>query len=1001
VSAAAKRTADKRQSHRLPGGLIDRSQLLRARFDGKDVSGFAGDTLASALLANGIRLVGRSFKYHRPRGIMTAGPEEPNALVELRTGARREPNTRATTIELCEGLEAFSQNRWPSLRFDVLSLNSLLAPLFTAGFYYKTFMWPASFWERVYEPLIRRAAGLGRAAGESDPDPYEQAFAFCDVLIIGSGPAGLAAARTAARSGARVILCEQDFAFGGRLLADDREIGRTPGHIWAQGVIAELRDTADVRLMPRTCVFGIYDGGTYGAVERVSDHFPEPPPYQPRQRLWRIVAKRAVLAGGAIERPIVFAGNDRPGTMMASAVRSYVNRFAVTPGQRVALFTNNDDGWRTAQALTARGVELATIIDTRLDLPAHLSAAYAGTHVIKGGQVTAASGTRELRAITVTTREGSETIAADALAMSGGWNPDVSLTCHHGARPMWNEEIAAFVPKIVPPGLTVAGSANGQMLLSACLLEGSEAGRVAAADVGFNAAASPALPVDDESCNITPMWHVSGWHMNGGKAFVDFQNDVTATDIALAAREGFRSVEHLKRYTTLGMATDQGKTSNVNGLAIMAALTGESIPATGTTSYRPPHSPVAIGAIAGRHRGAEFRPFRLTPSHQWAQERSAVFVETGPWLRAQYFPQGGETGWFETVQREVRTVRSAVGFCDVSTLGKIEVHGPDAGIFLDRLYVNTFSSLPVSRARYGVMLREDGIAFDDGTTSRFAEDRYFMTTTTANAGRVFQHMQFCHQVLWPELDVQFISATDEWAQYSVAGPRSRETLQKLIDPPFSIANADFPYMAVAECTVCGGTPARLYRLSFSGELAYEIGVPTRYGDALARTLAQAGEEFGIAPYGTEALGVMRIEKGHVAGNEIDGRTTADDLGLGRMISAKKDFIGRVMSTRPGLCDGQRPKLVGLRARDPAQRLHSGAHLLPIGSPLTADHDEGVITSVAFSPSLNHWIGLALLARGPQQLGQAVMMVDFMRNAFHEVEVCSPVFVDPKGERLRV
>jgi heterotetrameric sarcosine oxidase alpha subunit len=1001
MSVTPKPVADKRQPHRLPGGLIDRSQPLRARFDGKEIHGFSGDTLASALLANGVRLVGRSFKYHRPRGILTAGPEEPNALVELRTGARREPNSRATTTELFDGLEAASQNRWPSLRFDLLSLNSLLAPFLPAGFYYKTFMWPAAFWERVYEPLIRRAAGLGRAAGESDPDHYEQAFAFCDVLIIGSGPAGLAAAQTAARSGARVILCEQDFAFGGRLLADGREIGGVAGHLWAQNVIDELRGLPNVRFMSRTGVFGVYDGGTYGALERVGDHLPEPPPYQPRQRLWRIVAKRAVLAGGAIERPIVFAGNDRPGVMMASAVRGYVERFAVTPGRRVALFTNNDDGWRTASALAARGVELAAVIDTRTELPAHLPAACPTTRIFTGGQVTATNGARLLRGITVTTRDSSDTIAADTLAMSGGWNPDVSLTCHHGARPVWNEEIAAFVPKNSPPELAVAGAANGAMLLRACLADGSEAGRAAAQDCGFKIAASSPPPVDGETCAITPMWHVSGWHMNGGKAFVDFQNDVTAADIALAAREGFRSVEHLKRYTTLGMATDQGKMSNVNGLAIMAVLTGETIPSTGTTSYRPPHTPVAIGALAGHHRGSEFRPIRLTPSHRWAQEQNAVFVEAGPWLRAQYFPRPSEASWFETVRREVQTVRSGIGFSDVSTLGKIDVHGPDAGIFLDRLYINTFANLPVGSARYGVMLREDGIVFDDGTTSRLADDRYFMTTTTANAGRVFQHMQFCHQVLWPELDVQFVSATDEWAQYSVAGPRSRETLQKLIDPPFSIANADFPYMGVAECTVCGGTPARLYRLSFSGELAFEIGVPTRYGDSLARALMQAGEPFGITPYGTEALGVMRIEKGHVAGNEIDGRTTADDLGLGRMMSTKKDFIGKVMTGRPGLHDAERPKLVGLRTRNPAQQFYAGAHLLSMGAAYTAENDQGVITSVAFSPSLNHWVGLALLVRGPQRLGEPVMMVDFMRNAFTEVEVCPPVFVDPKGERLRV
>ena len=470
--------------------------------------------------------------------------------------------------------------------------------------------------------------------------------------------------------------------------------------------------------------------------------------------------------------------------------------------------------------------------------------------------------------------------------------------------------------------------------------------------------------------------------------------------MALSEREGFRSVEHLKRYTTLGMATDQGKLSNVNGLAIMAALTGQTIPAVGTTRYRPPQVPVAIGAFAGHHRGEQFRPTRLTPWHQWAAEQKAVFVETGAWRRAQYFPRGGEADWLAAVKREVSTVRSTVGFCDVSTLGKIDVHGPDAGVFLDRLYINTFSNLPVGRARYGVMLREDGLVLDDGTTSRLAQDRYFMTTTTANAVRVFQHMQFCHQVLWRELDVQFVSATDEWAQYSVAGPKARETLAKIVDAPFSIANADFPYMAAGELEVCGGNPARLYRLSFSGELAYEIGVPARYGDALARALMQAGEAFGIAPYGTEALGVMRIEKGHVSGNEIDGRTTADDLGLGRMMSAKKDFIGKVMATRPALLDPKRPKLVGLRPRDPQQRLYAGAHLLPIGAALVAENDQGVITSVAYSPSLNHWIGLGLLVGGMERTGQTVMMVDFMRNTFIEAEVCAPAFVDPKGERLR-
>jgi sarcosine oxidase subunit alpha len=995
MSAVASSSADAAQPHRLGGGLIDRSRRMRARFDGREVNGFAGDTLASALLANGVRLVGRSFKYHRPRGIVTAGPEEPNALVELRSGARREPNTRATTIEMFDGLEAASQNRWPSLRFDLLSLNSVLAPFFPAGFYYKTFMWPPSFWERVYEPLIRSAAGLGRAATEPDPDPYEQAYAFCDILIIGSGAAGLAAAQSAARSGARVIVCEQDFAVGGRLLADGREIDGAPGNVWAGAIADELRAQSNVRLMLRTCVFGVYDGNTFGALERVADHMPVPPPYQPRQRFWRIVSKRAILAAGAIERPMVFPGNDRPGVMMASAVRSYLNRFAVRPGQRVALFTNNDDGWQTAKALRKNGIEIAALIDSRADVTDRLKAQCPDLSIITDARVTATKASPLLREITVATRRGTERIAADTLAMSGGWNPDIGLGCHHGSRPVWNEELTAFLPGPTPPGLATVGAASGRLRLHDCLIEGAEAGRAAAVDAGFTVGPPELRRVDDETRATSAFWHVGG-----SKAFVDFQNDVTADDVALSEREGFRSVEHLKRYTTLGMATDQGKLSNVNGLAIMATLTGRPIPAVGTTRYRPPQVPVAIGAFAGHHRGKHYRPTRLTPSHQWAIEQKAIFVEAGAWLRAQYFPRPGESDWFDTVKREVSTVRSAVGFCDVSTLGKIEVHGPDAGVFLDRLYVNTFSNLPVGRARYGVMLREDGLALDDGTTSRLAEDRYFMTTTTANAGRVFQHMQFCHQVLWPKLDVQFVSATDEWAQYAVAGPQARQTLAKVVDAPFSIANADFPYMAVAELEVCGGIPARLYRLSFSGELAYEIGAPARYGDALAGALMQAGGAFGIAPYGTEALSVMRIEKGHVSGNEIDGRTTADDLGLGRLMSGKKDFIGRVMAARAALLDPRRPKLVGLRPRDPRQRLFAGAHLLPGGAVLTADNDQGVVTSVAYSPGLDHWIGLGLLAGGRERMGQTLMMVDFMRDAFIEVEVCTPVFVDPKGERLR-
>ena len=985
------------QEYRLAsGGLIDRSQTLHGQLDGRAVAGFAGDTLASALLADGTRLIGRSFKYHRPRGIVTSGSEEPNALVELRRGARREPNSKATTIELYDGLEASTQNRWPSLRFDLLALNSWLSPFLGAGFYYKTFMWPASFWERVYEPFIRGAAGLGRAAGEVDPDHYEQAYAFCDILVIGAGPSGLAAALSAGRSGARVILCDEDFRLGGRLLGDRREIGGKAGYAWAEQAIAELSSMPDVRLMNRTTVFGMYDAGTYGAVERVADHVAIPLAHQPRQRLWRITAKRVVLAAGATERSIVFGGNDRPGTMLAGAIRTYANRFAVAAGRRITIFTNNDEGWRSAFDLRAFGIEVAAIVDSRNAPSSELARTAGAIRVLAGSVVVATKGRHALRSIRVRTPNGMETIETDALGMSGGWNPNLQLSGHHGGRPVWDGSLAAFVPGPLPQGMTVAGAANGTMSLGRCLHEGGHAGQHAAEAAGFSAKPMDVLRADDETFAITPLWHVAS---SKQKAFVDFQNDVTVDDIALSEREGFRSVEHLKRYTTLGMATDQGKLANVNALAIMAELTKRSIPETGTTTSRPPYTPVAIGALAGHHRGKDFRPVRLPPSHAWAQEQGAVFVETGPWLRAQYFPRAGEAGWLETVNREVNTVRTAVGFCDVSTLGKIEVHGTDAGKFLDNLYINTFSTLAIGRARYGVMLREDGFVLDDGTSTRLSEDRFFMTTTTTNAGRVFQHMQFCHQVLWPALDVHFASATDQWAQFSVAGPRSRDTLASLVDAPFDLSNTSFPYMAAAELTVCGGLPARLYRLSFSGELAYEIGVPACYGDALARALMRAGEPYGIAPYGTEALGVMRIEKGHAAGNELDGRTTARDLGFGRMMG-KKDCIGKVMASRVALLDEERPALVGFEPVDPAQRLRAGAHLAPQGALAMAANDQGVLTSVAYSPGRQRWIGLGFLTRGPQRIGDTVCAVDPVRDGSVDVKVCSPVFLDPAGERLR-
>ena len=982
------------------GGQIDRSTPVDFSFDGRSYQGFAGDTLASALLANNVRLIGRSFKYHRPRGLIAAGSEEPNGIVELRSGARREPNTRATMIELYQGLEAESQNRWPSLDFDLLSINSFLSPFLTAGFYYKTFMWPAVLWEKLYEPIIRRAAGLGKASGLDDPDHYEKSTLFCDVLVIGSGPAGLMAARAAARSGARVVLAEEDSALGGRLLGDQRTIDGMSSAEWAAKMAAELEAEPDVRILRRTAVFGVYDGGTYGALERVSDHLAEPHHHAPRQRLWRIVAKRAVLAAGAIERPLVFGNNDRPGIMLAGAVRTYLNRFGVASGSNAIVFVNNDDAASTVSELAAAGVSVSALVDPRpvMSPVVESLAKKTGIRIISGGSVERALGSKSVSGAEIRLQDGNLlTLPCDLIAMSGGWNPSVHLTTHLNGRPVWNSSIAAFVPGAVPPGMAVAGSASGALSLADAITMGDSLGQDAAIAAGFKAKKSALPSVEPESTAIQPLWRVVNAR---GKSFVDFQNDVSVLDIELAEREGFRSVEHLKRYTTLGMATDQGKTANVNGLALMAEFTAKAIENVGTTVMRPPFSPVAIGAFGGHHREKNFKPTRLPPSHEWAVEQGAVFVEAGYWLRAQYYPKPGEKDWLETVTREVKAARSSVGVCDVSTLGKIDIQGADAAEFLERVYINGWKNLAIGRARYGLMLREDGIVMDDGTTTRLGEDHFFMTTTTANAAKVMQHLEFCHQWLWPDLDVQMISATEQWAQFSLAGPHVRDVLLKLVDPEHDISNAAFPYMAAGEITVCGGTRARLYRLSFSGELAFEIGVPSRHGDALIRKIMEAGAEFGITPYGTEALGVMRIEKGHVAGAELNGISTAGDLGLGRMMSTKKDYIGRVLAGRPALVDPNRPVVVGFRPVDRKRRIRAGAHFIRQGLEAAAQNDEGYMTSVAFSPSIGHWIGLGFLARGPERMGEIIRACDPIRGEEYLVEVVSPIFYDPEGEKLR-
>ncbi|MFD2207024.1 sarcosine oxidase subunit alpha family protein [Kiloniella antarctica] len=980
------------QINRIDGGLIDRSKKLTFTFNGQSLEGYEGDTLASALLANGHKMVGRSFKYHRPRGIFSAGSEEPNALVQLRTGAHQEPNTRATVTELFHGLEATSQNHRGSLKYDLMAVNDLFSSFLSAGFYYKTFMWPKAFWEKFYEPVIRAAAGLGRLSGEDDPDIYDKGFLHCDVLVVGAGAAGLSAALSAGRAGARVILMDEDFCMGGRLNVETLSVDDQNGSEWAAQALAELAAMDNVRLMTRTTAYGAYDHGIVGALERVTDHLISSN-NKPRQILWRVYTKRTILCAGATERPIAFGNNDRPGVMLAGAVRAYVNRWGTLPGKRVAVFTNNDDGWRTATDLASKGVEITAVIDSREGQPpADVSK---GAAVVMGGRIVDTSGRHGIRSITLS---NGQKIPADCLAVSGGWSPNVQLTCHQRGRPTWREDIAAFVPGgELPQGMSVAGAASGNLSLSSVLLDGHDVGNSLARDLGFTPSKAKASSSEEETTGISAFWHVKE---SKARAWLDLQNDVTVKDVKLSHQEGFRSVEHLKRYTTLGMATDQGKTANIPALAVMAECTGKSLPETGTTIFRPPYTPVAIGALAGRARGKDFRPSRLSPSHKWAEEQGAVFVEAGMWYRAQWFPRTGETHWRQSVDREVTQTRASVGVCDVTTLGKIDVQGRDAAEFLNKVYANAFAKLPVGKVRYGIMLREDGIMMDDGTSARFTENHFVMTTTTANAVSVFRHMEFCRQCLCPEMDVHLISSTEQYAQYAVAGPNARKLLQKIVDSDHDISNEAFPFMACGAITVCGGVPARLFRISFSGELAYEIAVPTRYGDALVRTLMAAGEEFDVTPYGTEALGVMRIEKGHAAGNELNGQTTAQDLGMGRMVSKKKDSIGNTLSEREGLNRADGLSLVGFRPVNRNEELKAGSHFIAKGNKADMAHDEGWMSSVAYSPNLGHSIGLGFIKRGSERLGEVVVATDPLRGGEMDVEIVSAHFIDPEGERLR-
>ena len=974
------------------GGQIDRTRPLRFTWEGRALEGYAGDTLASALMANSVSMVGRSFKYHRPRGIIGAGVEECNALVQLGDGARSTPNMRATEIPLYDGLIAKPVNCFPNSRFDIGGINNLVARFLPAGFYYKTFMWPD--WH-LYEGIIRRAAGLGKVAEGADPDRYENRFAHCDVLVIGAGPAGLAAANSAAASGARVILAEQDDGFGGTLRYDNVMIDGQPGARWADRIGGTIAAQSEARVLLRTAVVGYHDHNSLTMVQQLANEAQcAVDPSRARYRTWQVRAGRVILATGAIERPLVFPGNDRPGVMLAGAARHYVRRFAVLPGRRAVIFTNNDDAYRTATALADGGTIVVAVVDVRETVSTDLLVALAARDIrsIAGGTVIDTRGRKRIDRALVRSARGEEWIGCDHLAMSGGFNPTVHLFSQSGGVTRWDDGIAAFVPGTSVQGETSVGAAAGAYATVQALEAGEAAGRAAAGSAGYDAPPSAARWTTDErrEAPLLPCWQVEGGR---NKAFVDFQNDVSVGDIALSARENFRSVEHLKRYTTLGMAADQGKTSNVNALAIMGALTGRSVEDTGHTRYRFPFTPIPLGSMGGRNRGELFRPRRRMPAHDRHVVAGAVFEDYGGWTRPAYYPRAGETPHLAE-QREALAVRNAAGLFEGSPLGKIEVKGPDAGRFLDLIYANTMSTLKPGKVRYGLMLNEQGVVIDDGVATRLADDHFLIGTSSGGAETISAWMEEWLQCEWLDLDAVVAPVTAAWGVITITGPTAR-TIVRAVGA--TVRLDDFPHMSFAEGTVAG-LPARVFRVSYTGETSYEINVPARSTAALWDALMAAGTDHGLVPVGIDAWMVLRTEKGYLhIGADTDGTTNALDLGWGHVLKKKNEFIGKRSLLREADQRADRLQFVGFAVAADEPPLPIGDHVVataPDGTVVS----EGYVTSTAFSPYLRHPVALGMVRGGVARKGETVRVGSGA--ARRTATIVDPTFYDREGERLR-